>query len=49
VTAATAATAATEEEKAVEEKDKVVVARAVAGHAAPHRIPGKPRLRQRGR
>jgi hypothetical protein len=29
-------TAATEEEKAVEEKEKVVVARAVAGHAAAH-------------
>ena len=32
VTAATAATAATAEEKAAEEKEKVVVARAVAGH-----------------
>jgi hypothetical protein len=36
VTAATAATAATAKEKAVEETERVVVARAVAGHAAAH-------------
>jgi hypothetical protein len=33
-------------EKAEAEKERVAAARAVAGHAAPHRIPGKPRLLQ---
>ena len=32
----TAATVGEKEEKAVEEKEKAVVARAVAGHAAAH-------------
>jgi hypothetical protein len=36
VTAATAATAAMAKEKAVEETERVAVARAVAGHAAAH-------------
>ena len=36
MTAARAATAATAEEKAVEETERAVVARAVAGHAAAH-------------